>query len=277
MQSLVEPIDDSHWHLLRVVVARPDAELAADLLTSMGAFAIEEIDSTPDTVTLRTSLGADLETAQAVFANRFPEAQVAVDLVHRSVADTWRDYVEPVMIDPELWIVPAWCAEMPDGPAVLVEPFDTFGLGNHPTTVLALRLCRKWATIADRLHDHGSGSGVIAVAMAKTHACVVSADDIHPSSRTAIDHNAALNGVEMVEWCEALPPGPLDVIVANILAPVLRDHVSLIESAVRHSGIVVLSGMRHDQVSQVTSLYTQCDVIDSETEDGWTAVALRRH
>lgn len=263
------------WTVVRLTMDAGSAELVADALHGWGVAAIEEITEPDGQVTLRTSLGDDVRACLDVIATRFPEVVRKIEHVPRSVADTWRAHAVATRVDDELWLVPAWLEVPTDQIAVLVEPFDTFGLGNHPTTVGALRLARSLVPHGSRLHDHGTGSGVIAIAMAKTHDCIVSVDDIHPGSRAAVEHNARLNGVSMPEWLETIPV-LADVIVSNILAPVLRDHAAATTESVRRGGLIVLAGIRSDQVGAVVGCHVDCDVVASIDIDGWIAVALRR-
>lgn len=279
---------DSSWTLLRLEVPAHLVELVIDDLLMRGAAAVEEIEASDDdsrigngSVVLRTSLGVDVSDATGTqmlheMSSRFPDVIIATEDVPRSVADTWREHARAVRVDDSLWLCPAWVPP-PEGDAsyVVVEPFDTFGLGNHPTTVGALRLARRYVSPGARLHDHGTGSGVIAVAMTSTHGCRVSADDIHPGSRGALEHNAVVNGIAVPEWTIGLPQNDVDAVVANILAPVLRQEASAIVRRVRRGGVVVLAGMRADQVDGVVECYESCHVIETEMIDGWVAVALR--
>lgn len=270
---------ESSWSLLRITVPPESAELIVDELLARGAAAVEEIASDDETVVLRTSLGDDSEIALRDLRDlldRFPGVGITTEHVPRAVADSWREHVENVQVDEGLWLVPAWLVPPADANAVLVEPFDTFGLGNHPTTVMALRLARRFIPHGARVHDHGTGSGVIAIAMTATHGCRMSVDDIHPGSRAAVRYNARLNEVREPEWCDGLPVGPVDAVVANILAPVLRDHADSICRAVAPGGLVVLAGLRMDQYEDVVGRYGSCEVIATEETEGWIAVALRK-
>lgn len=265
------------WSLVRLSVPVDVVELVVDELLVRGAVAVEEIDSGAGTVTLRTSLGADAEESLVGLVERFPEITIAEENVPRSVADTWRDHASVTTVDDGLVLVPAWLpAPSTSATPVFVEPFDTFGLGNHPTTIGALRLARRVVPHGARLHDHVTGSGVIAVAMGLTHGCRLSADDIHPGSRDALRHNCETNGVAEPQWCDGLPSERVDVVVANILAPVLRDHASAIADVLAPGGWVILSGMRVDQLGGVVDRYADFDVVHTEIIDGWISVALSK-
>lgn len=265
------------WSLVRLIVPLEEVELVVDDLLTRGAAAVEEIDSGEGLVVLRTSLGGGAGDSLVGLVERFPGISIVEEQVPRSVADTWRDHASVTPVDDGLVLVPAWLRPpSTDAVSVLVEPFDTFGLGNHPTTVAALRLARRVVPRGSRLHDHGTGSGVIAVAMGLTHACRLSADDIHPGSRRALRHNCEANGVAEPAWHDGLPQEKVDAVVANILAPVLRDHASGISDVLDPGGWVILSGMRVDQFDGVVERYTDFDVVDTEIIDGWIAAALSK-
>ena len=264
------------WSLVDFTVDEDEAELLADLLWSMGVVAIEEIDSPDGAVTLRTSMGENPRPALATVSSEFPEARIGRVEVARSVADTWREHATPTHVVDDVWLVPAWTEPPPGSRAILVEPLDTFGLGNHPTTVLALRLALAHCDLSDTLFDLGCGSGVLAVAATKlrgTECCVY---DIADSARRAVAINAELNEVAMPEWVEMRPASPQRTVLANILAPVLVELAATVIGTCVHGGTIVLSGMRSEQVARVLGSYEGTTEIAREELDGWTAVVLRR-
>lgn len=265
------------WVLLRIECATGQSELIADHLWLHGVQAVEETVLDGGRVELRTHVGDD-PALDSSLRDSFEGISVSRVEIPATVADTWRAHARPTEIDAGLWLSPAWFDPTPAEGAVLVEPGGTFGLGDHPTTVLALRLALAGCTPGERVHDHGTGSGVLAVALSAWRAVRVSADDIAPESRGVAAANAALNGVDPPEWSTGLPPAGagLDGVVANILAPVLREHARAIQDAVRTGGWIVLSGMRTEQIDVVLAHYRECTVATSESREGWTAVLLRK-
>ncbi|WP_237152339.1 50S ribosomal protein L11 methyltransferase, partial [Oryzibacter oryziterrae] len=109
-----------------------------------------------------------------------------------------------------------------------IEANQAFGTGHHPTTWGCLEaLSELLGTMSfKRVLDLGSGSGVLAIAVAKKTGRVVLASDNDPIAVEIAAENAEINGVKglidaiVAEGFEHadLKAAPFDLIVANILA-----------------------------------------------------------
>lgn len=273
--------DPAHeWVLVDFDTPADLVDVVSDALWSLGVAAVEELPGTTGRTVLRTSLGAGESAGVATVTSRFAGVKASPVRIPSSVADTWREFVGPTQVIDDIWLVPQWC-EPPAGRCILIEPFDTFGMGNHPTTVLTLRAALTVTVRADTVLDLGSGSGVLAVALASLVGCSVEAHDIAPQGESALAHNAQLNSVsDRVSWLSAVDSARAaryDVVMANILAPVLRQLAGDIEDAVRAGGVIVLSGLREEQVQDVVVRYEGSEVERIEVLDGWAGVVLRRN
>ena len=261
------------WNLVDIVVDEAAAEVVSDFLWSHGVAAVEEREAGEATV-LRTS------TAIAATILRGLPGVLRVEEVGipRSVADTWRRHARPSPVAEGLAIVPAWCRdEWPPADSVLVEPGDAFGAGNHPSTLLAARLLVRHASNGDTVYDMGCGTGVLAILAALRLGCRTRVWDVAPGCISVVEENVRLNGLDPDDVCWA-PPGEAGthaVVVANILAPVLREESGVLIGLCRPGGAIILSGMRSEQVRSVTESFG-LPVIDSMREDGWAAIVLRR-
>lgn len=254
-----------------------DVELVADLLWAMGVVAIEERGYDTPSITLRTSMGENPTDAIDAVRLAFPDIAVDIVGVRRSVADTWREHATATWINDTVTLVPAWLDAPEASTPIFIEPLDTFGLGNHPTTVLALRLALKFIPDDSRVIDVGCGSGVLAVSLSRLKNCSAAVFDIAESARGAVAANAILNNAANIRWVDTWQEVQADAVLANILAPVLKAESSSIHKTLDSGGLIVLSGMRTEQVDEVLETYEHCTELDRESLDGWTAVVLQKN
>lgn len=261
--------------MLDFLVSKSESELLADLLWSLGVVAVEEREATGDFVTLRTSLGDDHSFTRELVQEKFPDVIVSTALVERSVADTWRAHAVPTWVNEDVVLCPSWI-EAPEAKHVIrIEPADTFGLGNHTTTVLALRLGLQHCEPNSRVFDFGCGSGVLAIAVTKILQCESFVFDIAHNAEEVVRVNDELNAVHTT-WRADVVELKADLVFANILAPVLIAESDTIKDSIHESGLIVLSGMRENQVEGVLLSYEDCVELATEIRDGWAAVILRK-
>ncbi|MFY8237604.1 MAG: 50S ribosomal protein L11 methyltransferase, partial [Ilumatobacteraceae bacterium] len=158
-------IDDQEpeWVMVDFTTSPEQSELLADVLWAMGVVAIEEREIDATLVTLRTSMGEDPTTAINAVLIAFPDVMTNIVGVPRSVADTWREHAIATWVNDSVALVPAWVPAPNNSTPIFIEPLDTFGLGNHPTTVLALRLALVHIPSQSHVIDVGCGSGVLAI------------------------------------------------------------------------------------------------------------------
>ncbi|MFM2183160.1 MAG: hypothetical protein RJB61_1454 [Actinomycetota bacterium] len=269
-----------------VTVPAAQAELAADALWSLGVAAVEERAVGASTVELWTSIGEGdpdgsgaSRTAAALGPHGWEWHFVEVD---DSVAHTWRAFARPVEAAPGLVIAPAWlpaAASAGSGDAactvIAIEPGAAFGLGDHPTTRLGVRGLAGYVRDGDSVLDVGCGSGVLSVVALRLGARCATAVDIADAAVEATLHNARLNGVEIDASTMPLAEigGVYDVVVANILAPVLVD---LAPDLRRVTGrVLILSGVLDGRFDHVVEALAPMEVVDVEVLEGWASVVLR--
>ncbi len=200
--------------------------------------------------------------------------------VDETVADTWRNHVEPVWVDGDLVICPAWVPFVADAgvTTLTIEPGSTFGLGDHPTTILSLRAVRAALVPGARVLDVGCGSGVLAVGACVLGASEATAIDIFPAAVPTTEANAAANGVadrvRVSTTPVALIDGPYDIVVANILAPVLIELADDLRRVVAPSGVLIISGVLADHHRHVEEALRPLRRTNRTTRDGWAALTL---
>lgn len=150
--------------------------------------------------------------------------------------------------------------------AILIDAGMAFGTGQHETTAGCLRAIDALArtdTVRNPL-DVGSGSGILAMAMAKAWPYRVLASDIDPEAVTVAINNARDNGVGgRIDVVTAIgmhhklirERGPYDLITANILAKPLVQLAADLTTALEPGGVLVLSGFLRQQEAGVFAAY----------------------
>ncbi len=275
--------------VLALVVSVPagEVELASDALWALGVVAIEErtTEGSPATedhlVELWTSLGEDVETitrAAEAFPARWRWRTVAID---PAVTETWRAHAVPSWVDRDLVVVPAWQDVVTPAGALRVDidPGATFGLGDHATTVLTLRLLRDVIWPGATVLDVGCGSGVLSIVAARLGAPYVEAIDVSPAAVEATTANARRNGVEGVINVSTRPLGDIsgefDIVLANLLAPIVVELAPQLRAATAPAGALVVSGILADAHDHVIAALGPMRLVETATRDNWAALLLR--
>ncbi len=265
---------------LVVSTTADEVELASDALWSLGVVAIEE-RNVEDGIELWTSLGNEIDAIEDAAVDRLARWSWRFVEVDETIAETWREHATPVYIDADLAICPAWVAfESAPGVTVLrIEPGSTFGLGDHPTTMLSMRALRHAMFDGASVLDVGCGSGVLAVGACVLGASHATAIDISPASVPTTRANASANGVADRVDVSTTPlsdvEGTFDIVVANILAPILIDLADDLRRVLAPSGVMIISGVLADRHDHVEAALTPLQRTERATLDGWAAITLR--
>lgn len=177
----------------------------------------------------------------------------------------------------------------PDGLiGIELDAGPAFGSGTHETT----RGCLELISRVDgdvhpprRIIDLGTGSGILAIAMALLWDREVLGLDLDPIAIETARENGSQNGAEgLLSWetgdvLEAgLPPGDWDLAVANILAGPLVALAPMLARSLAADGQVILSGILADQADEVRRSYEAegLAVIDTVRHGEWPTLLMRR-
>ena len=175
----------------------------------------------------------------------------------------------------------------PNAVALRIEAGAAFGTGHHGTTVGCLQAWNDLikARRFDRVLDVGAGTGVLAIAAARTGARLARGTDIDAPSVRIARENAALNGAR-AEFVHASGLGhqrvrsaaPYDLVFANILAPPLVALAQDIRGALRPGGVAILSGLLRTQERRVLAAYRSRGfrLLRRIHRDAWATLVLER-
>ena len=194
-------------------------------------------------------------------------AKCAVERLPREDwAESWKKFFRVVRVSPRVTVRPPWESaepERPDGVVVCIEPGMSFGTGLHGTTQTCLRFIESVLeeTPDASLLDLGCGSGILSIAARMLGFRRVAGVDYDAAAVRVAAENARENGVSDVPYslCDvtADPIPVADVVVANILAPVLVAAAPRIARAVSRApgAALVLSGILGSQYADVARAY----------------------
>jgi ribosomal protein L11 methyltransferase len=171
--------------------------------------------------------------------------------------------------------------------AIEIEAAQAFGTGHHGTTrgcLLALERLNKSAK-PRRILDLGTGSGVLAIAAARSLRRRVLASDIDALAVRIARDNARLNRVASLVCVRhgnglILPElrghAPVDLVLANILLKPLQKLATPLSMMVAAGGRVVLAGLLKSQVNAALASYRRFTLERRIELDGWTTLILKR-
>ena len=206
-------------------------------------------------------------------------------------AETWKERYQPIPIGERLLIVPSWVG-LPSSsrlPLVL-DPGMAFGTGTHPSTQQCLLALERHLQPGSTVIDLGCGSGILAIAAARLGAGRVLALDIDPLAVEATIENCRRNAAaetvrtELGSLDDLRGPRfaryrPADILLANILAPVLIEMLSAgLADQIQPGGLAILSGILDEQVAGVLvrARAVGLDPVEVLEAEDWRTPVLRK-
>lgn len=173
-----------------------------------------------------------------------------------------------------------------------IDAAQAFGTGHHGTTAGCLEMIARVVariragSAAGPVLDLGTGSGVLAIAVANLAPVRVLATDIDPVATRIAAGNARLNRMESRIMAVTATgfhstafgeSGPFRIIIANILARPLMRMAPDIKANLAPGGSVILSGILAEQRWKVLAAFNAQGLHHVETiwREGWVTIHLR--
>ncbi|HEY3217972.1 MAG TPA: 50S ribosomal protein L11 methyltransferase [Candidatus Limnocylindria bacterium] len=195
--------------------------------------------------------------------------------------ESWRAQFTPLRIG-RFFVRPSWSDAVVDRGAILLvlDPGMAFGTGLHPTTRQALEALSTLTLEGKSLLDVGTGSGILAIAAAKRGASPVVAVDTDPLAVAAARENAQRNRVAIPvgDGTARDVPGRFDVVIANIVSPVLQEIAPDLTRRLAPRGMLVVAGVSAPAEPQTRDAFVRAGlvVLDRDQRDDWIALAMKR-
>ncbi len=178
---------------------------------------------------------------------------------------------------------------LPGDIGIEIEAGQAFGTGHHGTTAGCLTRIGEIVPAEQPRNalDLGTGSAVLAIAIAKLAPIPVLATDIDPVAVDVAVGNVRLNDVaghiELAVAADFDHPafaaaGPFDLIVANILANPLIGLAPSMQPQLSPTGSILLSGILDSQHDAVVGAYTATGLrhVSTLPLEGWVTIHLKR-
>lgn len=305
---MTQPNGDAEWLELRVELDREAVEPVAELLARhgyQGGIVIQEpiveelswgeyvLDPRKPVLVL-TYVRAD-ETSEATLqaireglwhlGRIRPVGDLSVERKREADwTDAWKSHYRVLRVGERIVLKPAWLEYESDPGDVTVEldPGMAFGTGLHPTTRLCLRALETRTRPEVAALDLGTGSGVLAVAMAGLGARSVLALDTNPVAVDAARETARRNGVadrvRVGHGSLDAAGGTYGLIAANIIAGVIVELAGGLAAALETGGTLIASGIIEDRYEEVALSLAAAGlrVADLLREEDWVAVVAEK-
>jgi len=196
---------------------------------------------------------------------------------------SWKQHWQADPVGERLLVLPAWLScppEHADRLVIRIDPGSAFGTGSHPTTRLCLESLERLAAepgglAGRRVADLGCGSGLLGLAALRLGAAEAWGADTDSLAVRATTDNAALNDLALPvalgsaeTLAQLLQDRPADLLLCNILAPVIEALAPQFERLLAPTGVGLLSGLLLEQAPSLEEALAAA---------GWQAELTARH
>jgi ribosomal protein L11 methyltransferase len=188
----------------------------------------------------------------------------------------YQNSIEPIEAG-KFYIYPSWYEAKEGKINIKIDPALAFGSGHHATTFSCLDAIGTYVKGNERVLDVGCGSGILGLAARKLGA-KVGLCDTDPISVDSCEQNFALNDEEYEELWEGSAnqaQGEYDVVIANIIADVLKFIVHDLKRATKRDGILVLSGILDKKEEAVLEVYSDLELLERKQKDEWVTLVYK--
>jgi ribosomal protein L11 methyltransferase len=201
-------------------------------------------------------------------------------------AEAWKAHFWPQRVGNHFVVKPTWRDYRRDENDLIIEldPGMAFGTGTHPTTALCLELIEKHLKPGAAFLDVGTGSGILMIAAALLGADVVQGLDKDEMAVAVATENLNRNRIDAEKWsvrCGQLVQGidrTYDMVVANILTPVIIDLLDDLDRVLSPPGAFICSGILQAGKTSVLEKMTAVGFapFDIRDREEWTAIVAKR-
>lgn len=207
-----------------------------------------------------------------------------VNMPEEEWANAWKKYYKPVYLGANILIKPSWEECVINNEIVIeMDPGMAFGTGTHATTAMCAALIEKYAPKDQVVIDIGTGSGILAILAAKLGAKEVLGVDIDSVAIKVANENICNNRVQ--DRVKAYTGNLIDLVtqkgnlvVSNIIADVIVDLASKVETVIAKDGLWIASGIIDSRKEDVVAAMQEngFQIVEICEEKDWVAIVAKR-
>ncbi len=190
---------------------------------------------------------------------------------------SYKDSVQPIEAG-KFYIRPEWSTPKEGLIDIIVNPALAFGSGHHGTTFSCLEAIGSYVKTGESVLDVGCGSGVLGLAAGKLGA-TVDLCDTDPISIESTEENFLLNHADYHGlWVGSVnkTENKYAIVIANIIADVLKAIASGLQEVVQDNGILIISGILDTKESSVLEAYSNLMLLERKQKDEWVTLIYKK-
>lgn len=233
-----------------------------------------------------------------LFAEKIREniREVRVESYHWEDWNTnWRKNFTTIKINEKLAIVPEWESNSYSDKQtpIIIYPGQGFGTGNHETTFMSLDLLSQVLLPGEPKNgqqrmalDFGCGSGILGIAFLKLYPQgAVTFCDIDREALDNAKYNLELNfdiagltGSKLVSRDRFKIDQKYDVILANILKPILIEEKDVFINSIQNDGNLIISGILVSEMKEMRTFFEKLGFrcLSENTKGDWGAILFQK-
>lgn len=198
--------------------------------------------------------------------------------------EKWEQEVPSIKVSDKIGIAPEWKIDELDTPIkIIINPKMSFGTGDHDTTKLCIRFLEEIDLKDKTILDAGTGTGILSIVSSKLGAKKIMAFDNNEWSIRNAKENFAINDInnfelEMLELDEVNKLSNSDILVANILAHVIKRNIEKFAKSLNPKCLFIASGILIEQEDDIVNEAKKFDLkkISSKHLNEWTAIKFQK-
>ena len=188
--------------------------------------------------------------------------------------NNWKKFFHQFFID-DLLVVPSWeeiPADAEYNMLLHIDPGTAFGTGMHETTKLCIRAMKEHIKKGDRILDVGTGSGILSILAIMYGAGYCVGTDLDNCTIEAVKENKQANSIpdkafdliigNIIDDAttqdsvhDHIGDNGADIVMANILAPVLIALAPVIPDFMHKGSVLISSGIIEGKEKEVAAAY----------------------